>query len=216
MLISHKPSSDRIETQANNQIAVPKAQAPASSSHPIEDSVLEEPKPKRPVLTGSEPPQKTPAASDLDSASSLLKTACRNLSEDKEVLHKYGKVVLPKLKEEGFVDDDNSSLDIEQTAELLKLRAKSPKGKEVLNNVAKALSFSLQLLSPAASIEPHIALVCTGLSIIMLACLFIVFCCALMLTRIIAIVQRRPAAKGPLGRFGHGFDDDASIQLCGP
>jgi hypothetical protein len=195
MLMSRKPSNKRIENQADNQIAVPKAQVPASSSHPVEDSIFAEPKTKRPVLNGAEPPRKTAAASDLDSASSLLKKACRNLSEDEEVLHKYRKVVVPKLEENGLIDDDNSSLDIEQTVELLKSRTKSPKGKEILNNVSKALSSSLQLLSPAASIEPHIALVCTGLSIIMLVCLFIMLRCALMLTRIIAIVQRRPAAK---------------------
>ena len=194
-LFSRKPSNKRTENQADNQIAAPKAQVPASSSHPVEDSVFEEPKTKRPVLNEAEPPQKTAAASDLDSASSLLKEACRNLSKDEEVLHKYRKEVVPKLKENGLVDDDNSSLDIGQTTELLKSRTKSPKGKEILNNVSKALSSSLQLLSPAASIEPHIALVCTGLSIIMLVCLFIMLRCALMLTRIIAIVQRRPAAK---------------------
>jgi hypothetical protein len=108
--------------------------------------------------------------SDLDSASSLLKKACENLSKDENVLHKYTKVVLPKL-EAGLAGDDNSSLDIEKTTKWLESRAESPKGKEVLNNIATALSSFQQVLSPAASIEPHIALVCTGLSIIMLVCL---------------------------------------------
>jgi hypothetical protein len=170
MLMSRKPSNKRIENQADNQIAVPKAQVPASPSHPVEDSVLEESKTKRPILNGSQLPQKTSAASDLDSASSLLKKACKDLSKNEDVLHKYTKVVLPKL-EAGLVGDDNSSLDIEKTTKWLESRAESPKGKEVLNNIATFLSSSLQVLSPAASIEPHIALVCTGLSIIMLVCL---------------------------------------------
>src|SRR5271170_945911 len=167
MLMSRKPSSNRIETQADNQIAVPKAQVPASPSHPVEDSVLEESKTKRPILNGS---QKTPAASDLDSASSLLKKACEDLSKNEDVQHKYTKVVLPKL-EAGLVGDDNSSLNIEKTTKWLESRVELPKGKEVLNNITTVVSSSLQVLSPAASIEPHIALVCTGLSIIMLVCL---------------------------------------------
>jgi hypothetical protein len=128
------------------------------------------------------PPQKTPA-SDLDSASSLLKKACQDLSKDKNILRKYREKVIPELKKQGLVvEDDHSHLDIGHTMELLKSQIDSPKRKEVLDNVEKALSTTLQLLSPVASIEPHVALVCTGLSIIMLVYLFIKLSCAIILT----------------------------------
>jgi hypothetical protein len=180
--MSRKPSNKRIEAQADNQTADSKVQVPTSSSYPVEDPALRDPKTKRLILNEIQPPQKTPLASDLDSASSLLKKACQSLSEDEEVLNKYRKEVVPALKKYGLEVDVNSSVDIKHTTELLKSRVDSPKGKEVLNNIAKALSTSLQLLSPAASIEPHVALVCTGLSIIMLVCLSIILSFALILT----------------------------------
>ena len=182
-MISVKPPDKPIESQADSP-----------QPRPTEDSALEELKPERPLSTGSGRPLKTPAASDLNNASSLLQKACYDLSENDEVLHAYRKVVVPKLKEDGLIDSDNSRLDIQQATEWLKSRVDLPKGKEVLNNIVTALSSFVQVLSPAASVEPHIALVCTGLSIILLVSLFII-ACALMLTLLIAIVECHRTAR---------------------
>src|SRR5205809_555165 len=86
ILMSVKPSDNRIETQADNRIPVPKVQVPASLSHPAEDSTLEEPKTKQSILDGSETSQKSPATSHPVTAPSLLMEACQKLSEDEKVL----------------------------------------------------------------------------------------------------------------------------------
>jgi hypothetical protein len=167
-LTGQKPSNKPVESHEDTPVAVPKVEGPASSSPPIENLVLEQPETTTRSSNNFEPSQKTPAV-DLDSASSLLEEACQNLLKDEQILRKYREKVVPELKTQGLVViDENSRLDIGQTEKLLKSRIDSAKQKEVLNNIAKALSTTLNVLSPVASIEPHIALVCTGLSIIML------------------------------------------------
>jgi hypothetical protein len=122
--------------------------------------------PNRPV-----PRDEVPPLSDNNDTTRLWGEALRRLFEDKskrKIMDKYKEIAVPELVNSGLAPNSASPPDQQRVEDWLK-RSESPssEGGEILDNVAKALSFAAQLLSPAAAMEPHVGLVYAGLCILM-------------------------------------------------
>jgi hypothetical protein len=117
------------------------------------------------------PRDEVPPLSDNNDTTRLWGEALRRLFEDKskrKIMDKYKEIAVPELVNSGLAPNSASPPDQQRVEDWLK-RSESPssKGGEILDNVAKALSFAAQLLSPAAAMEPHVGLVYAGLCILM-------------------------------------------------
>ena len=134
-----------------------------SSKHFSEKRTL----PNRPV------PRDEAPLSDKNDTSRLWGEALRRLFEDKskqKIIDKYKEIAIPELVNSGLAPNSASPPDQQRVEDWLKRSESSPTGGEILGNVAKALSFAAQLLSPAAAMEPHAGLVYAGLCVLMQVC----------------------------------------------
>jgi hypothetical protein len=125
--------------------------------------------PNRPV------PRDEAPLSDQNDTTRLWREALRRLLEDKskqKIMDKYKEIADPELVNNGLAPSSASPPDQQRVEDWLKRSESSPssKGGEILGNVAKALSFAAQLLSPAAAVEPHVGLVYAGLCVLMQVC----------------------------------------------
>ena len=166
---------DEHKTNATDHIAKPQTRptpsSPAadenfSSKNFSEKRTL----PSRPVTRDEAP------LSDKNDTTRLWGEALRRLFEDKskqKIMDKYKEIAVPELVNSGLAPNSASPPDQQRVEDWLKRsESSSPtsKGGEVLGNVAKALSFAAQLLSPAAAMEPHVGLVYAGLCVLMQVC----------------------------------------------
>jgi hypothetical protein len=170
---NQESANERVEHETNTKDDIAKLQARPAPSSPVTDKdfsskTLSEERslPNRPVPRGQVPP-----LSDNNDTTRLWGEALRRLFEDKskrKIMDKYKEIALPELDSSGLTPNSASPPDQQRVEDWLK-RSESPssKGGEILDNVAKALSFAAQLLSPAAAMEPHVGLVYAGLCILM-------------------------------------------------
>jgi hypothetical protein len=170
---NQESANERVKHETNTKDDIAKPQARPAPSSPATDEdfgskTLSEERslPNRPV-----PRDQVPPLSDNNDTTRLWGEALRRLFEDKskrKIMDKYKEIALPELDNSGLAPNSASPPDQQRVEDWLK-RSESPssKGGEILDNVAKALSFAAQLLSPAAAMEPHVGLVYAGLCILM-------------------------------------------------
>jgi hypothetical protein len=157
------------ESNATDDIPGSRARSAPSSPPGGEDFGSKNLTEERSLPNPSIPLEEALAASDNNVTTRLWEIALNRLSNDKskqKILDKYKELAMQELVNSGLAPNRASPPDLQRVEDWLK-KSESPssKGGEILDNVAKALSFAAQVLAPAA-IEPHIGLVYAGLCIL--------------------------------------------------